>query len=59
MGAKHHPFYWNEAEVATRLEEMMVAAFHRVYEMSQRQQVDLTAAYGGPRSDCRSDETTG
>ncbi len=39
-------FYWNEAEVATRLEEMMVAAFHRVYEMSQRQQVDLrTAAY--------------
>lgn len=39
-------YYWDEEEVADKLREKMISAFHQIYELSKRSQVNLrTAAY--------------
>lgn len=37
-------YYWTEEEVNSKLEEKMVSAFNRTYEMSRKHQVDMRIA---------------
>jgi glutamate dehydrogenase (NAD(P)+) len=37
-------FFWNEAEVSSKLRDILIKAFHQVLDMSQRQKVDMRLA---------------
>ena len=38
------PFFWKEEDVNKKLEELMLGAFHSVYDTAQKENVDMRLA---------------